>query len=127
VLITFESEVTAIRKEYGKVALQAITPSLSVRADFPVAVVDKVVDRKGTRKIAQAYIEFLFSPPGQEIIARHYNRVNDAAIAKKHAAQFPAVKLVTVESVFGGWDKVTEDHFKNGGILDRVLLNAPAR
>jgi sulfate/thiosulfate transport system substrate-binding protein len=127
VLVTFESEVTAIRKEYGKVSLQAIVPSLSLRADFPVAVVDKVVDRKGTRKLASAYIEFLFSLQGQDIIARHYNRVNDATVAKKYATQFPAVKLVTIESVFGGWDRVTNEHFKDGGILDQALGSAPAR
>ncbi|HVF18425.1 MAG TPA: sulfate ABC transporter substrate-binding protein [Steroidobacteraceae bacterium] len=121
VLVTFESEVTAIRKEYGKVNLNAVVPTLSLRADFPVAVVDKVVDKKGTRKVASAYIEFLFSPQGQDIIARHYNRVNDATIAKKYGAQFPQVKLVTIESVFGGWDKVTTDHFKDGGILDQAL------
>ena len=127
VLVTFESEVTAIRKEYGKVSLQAIVPSLSLRADFPVAVVDKVVDRKGTRKLASAYIEFLFSPQGQDIIARHYNRVNDTNVAKKYAAQFPAVKLATIESVFGGWDTVTNQHFKDGGILDQALGSAPAK
>jgi sulfate transport system substrate-binding protein len=126
-LVTFESEVTAIRKEYGKSNLQAVTPSLSLRADFPVAVVDKVVDKKGTRKVASAYIEFLFSPQGQEIVARHYNRVNDANVAKKYAAQFPQVKLVTVESVFGGWEKVTAEHFKDGGILDQAFKAAPAR
>jgi sulfate/thiosulfate transport system substrate-binding protein len=127
VLVTFESEVTAIRKEYGKVNLNAVVPTLSLRADFPVAVVDKVVDKKGTRKVASAYIEFLFSPQGQDIIARHYNRVNDATVAKKYAAQFPQVKLVTIESVFGGWDKVTTDHFKDGGILDQAFGSAPAR
>ena len=127
VLVTFESEVTAIRKEYGKSNLQAIVPSLSLRADFPVAVVDKVVDRKGTRKLATAYVEFLFSPEGQDIVARHYNRVNDPTVAKKYAAQFPEVRLATIESVFGGWDKVTAEHFKDGGILDQALGSAPAR
>jgi len=127
VLVTFECEVTAIRKEYGKSNLQAVIPSLSVRADFPVAVVDRVVDRKGTRKAAQAYVDFLYSPQGQDIIARHYNRVNDATVAKKYAAQFPNVKLVTIDDVFGGWDKVTAEHFKDGGILDRALVKAPAR
>jgi sulfate transport system substrate-binding protein len=126
-LVTFESEVTAIRKEYGKSNLQAVMPSLSVRADFPVAVVDKVVNKKGTRKVATAYVEFLYSPQGQDIIARHYNRVNDATVAKKYAAQFPAVKLATIDGVFGGWDKVTAEHFKDGGILDQALAGAPAR
>ena len=127
VLVTFESEVTAIRKEYGKTQLQAVMPSLSLRADFPVAVVDKVVDKKGTRKLATAYVEFLYSPQGQDIIAKHYNRVNDATIATKYAAQFPAVKLATIDGVFGGWDKVAAEHFKEGGILDQALVKAPAR
>jgi sulfate transport system substrate-binding protein len=127
VLVTFESEVTAIRREYGKSNLQAIMPSMSLRADFPVSVVDKVVDRKGTRKVASAYLQYLYSPAGQEIIAKHYNRVQDAAVQKKYAAQFPAVKLVTVEEVFGGWDAVTKVHFADGGILDKALVKAPAR
>jgi sulfate transport system substrate-binding protein len=127
VLVTFESEVTAIRNEYGKSNLQAVMPSLSLRADFPVAVVDKVVDRKGTREAARAYLQFLFSPQGQEIIARFHNRVQDPAIAKKYANQFPPVRLVTIEEVFGGWDAVTKTHFADGGILDQAMLKAPAR
>jgi sulfate transport system substrate-binding protein len=127
VLVTFESEVTAIRREYGKSQLEAVIPSLSLRADFPVAVVDKVVDKKGTRAVATAYLEFLFSPAGQEIIAKHYNRVHDAAVAQKYAAQFPQVRLVTVEEVFGGWDAVNKKHLAQGAILDKALLNAPAR
>ncbi len=127
VLITFESEVTAIRKEYGKVELTAVVPSLSVRAEFPVAVVDRTVDRKGTRTVATAYLEFLFSPQGQDIIARHYNRVHDSEVAARYAAQFPAVRLVTVEEIFGGWDQVTKDHFSNGGLLDQALVRARAR
>lgn len=127
VLITFESEVNAIRKEYGKSNLQAIVPSLSLRADFPVAVVDKVVDRKGTRKAATAYVQFLFSPQGQALIAKHHNRVHDATVVKQYAAQFPAVKLVSVEEMFGGWDRVTNEHFKDGAILDQALAKAPSR
>jgi sulfate/thiosulfate transport system substrate-binding protein len=125
VLVTFESEVLSIRKEYGKRDVIEVVPPMSLRADFPVSVVDKVVDRKGSRSLATAYVEFLFSPEGQDIIARHHNRVHDAAVAKKHAAEFPKVKLVTVDEVFGGWEKVTADHLKDGGILDRVLTNNP--
>jgi sulfate/thiosulfate transport system substrate-binding protein len=126
-LVTFESEVSSIRKEYGKSQLEAVIPSLSVRADFPVAVVDKVVVKKGTRKLATAYLEYLFSPAGQELIAKSHNRVHDKSVAARYAAQFPAVKLVSVEEVFGSWDKVTKQHFAEGGILDQALLNAPAR
>jgi sulfate transport system substrate-binding protein len=127
VLVTFESEVVSIRNEYGKSNLQAVMPSLSLRADFPVAVVDKVVDRKGTRKEATAYLQFLFSAAGQDIIARHHNRVQDAAVARKYANQFPTVRLVTIEDVFGDWDAVVKTHFADGGILDRAMLKAPAR
>ena len=127
VLITFEAEVSSIRSEYGKSALQAITPSLSLRADFPVAVVDKVVDKHGTRKLATAYLEFLFSDAGQELIAKRHNRVSSKAVAAKHSAEFPAVKLVTAEEIFGGWDQVTKTHFADGGILDQALLKASAR
>jgi sulfate transport system substrate-binding protein len=127
VLVTFESEITAIRREYGKSNLQAVIPSMSLRADFPVAVVDKVVDRKNTREAATAYLKYLYSPAGQDIIARHYNRVLDANATKKYAAQFPAIKLVTVEEALGGWDNVTKTHFADGGILDQALVKAPAR
>jgi sulfate/thiosulfate transport system substrate-binding protein len=127
VLVTFESEVLSIRKEYGKRDVIEVVPPMSLRADFPVSVVDKVVDRKGSRPLAIAYVEFLFSPEGQEIIARHHNRVHDAAVGKKYAAEFPDVKLVTVDQVFGGWDRVTTEHFKDGGILDRALTNNPGR
>jgi sulfate/thiosulfate transport system substrate-binding protein len=126
VLVTFECEVTAIRKEYGKSQLEAVMPSLSLRADFPVAVVDKVVDRKGTRKVATAYLEYLYTPAGQEILAKYHYRVQDAAIAKAHAAEFQPVRLVTPEQMFGGWDKVTQLHFAAGGILDTVTRKASA-
>lgn len=124
VLVTFECEVTAIRKEYGKSQLEAVTPSVSLRADFPVAVVDKVVDRKKSRKVATAYLEYLFSVPGQEMLAKYHYRVLDGAVAKAHAAEFPSVRLTTVEQVFGGWDKVAQVHFAAGGILDTALLKA---
>jgi sulfate transport system substrate-binding protein len=127
VLVTFEAEVTAIRKEYGKSQLESIIPSISLRADFPVAVVDKVVDRKGTRKVATAYLEYLYSDAGQDIIARKYNRVHSTAIAAKYQAQFPPVKLVTIQEVFGGWDAVTKTHLADGGILDQALAKAPAK
>jgi sulfate transport system substrate-binding protein len=127
VLVTFESEVLSIRNEYGKSDLVEVVPTISLRADFPVSVVDKVVDRKGSRRLATAYAEFLFSPEGQEIIARHHNRVHDAGVAKKHAAEFPHVRLLTIDEVFGGWEKVTADHLKDGGILDRALTSNPGR
>ncbi|MET0659794.1 MAG: sulfate ABC transporter substrate-binding protein [Steroidobacteraceae bacterium] len=127
VLITFESEVAAIRNEYGKSQLQAVIPSLSLRADFPVAVVDKVVDKRGTRKAATAYLQFLYSDAGQEIIAQRHNRVQNAAVLAKYQKEFPAVKLVTVDEVYGGWDAVTKTHLSDGGLLDQAFATAPAR
>ena len=126
VLVTFESEVTAIRAEYGKAQLESVMPSSSIRADFPVAVVDKVVDRKGTRKVATAYLEYLYTPAGQEILAKYHYRVQDPAIAKKYAGEFKPVKLATPEEVFGGWDKITAQHFATDAILDKALLKAAA-
>jgi sulfate/thiosulfate transport system substrate-binding protein len=127
VLITFESEVVAIRKEYGKSHLEAIIPSLSLRADFPVAVVDKVVDKHGTRKQAVAYLQFLYSKAGQEIIAKHHNRVRDPAVLARYRNEFPPVQLVTVEEALGGWDAVMKTHLADGGLLDQALATAPAR
>ncbi|MET0987786.1 MAG: sulfate ABC transporter substrate-binding protein [Steroidobacteraceae bacterium] len=127
VLITFESEVAAIRKEYGKNQLEAVIPSLSLRADFPVAVVDKVVDKRGTRKTATAYLQFLYSDAGQEIIAKRHNRVQNAAMLAKYQKDFPALKLVTVDEVYGGWDAVTKTHLSDGGLLDQAFATAPAR
>jgi sulfate/thiosulfate transport system substrate-binding protein len=122
VLITFESEVAAIRTDYTKASFDAVVPSLSLRADFPVAVVDKVVDRKGTRKLATAYLEYLFSAAGQEQIAKRYFRVQSKTIADKYKEQFPAVKLATVEQSLGSWTSVSQQHFADGGILDQALL-----
>jgi sulfate transport system substrate-binding protein len=120
VLITFESEVNAIRTQYAKVPLVAVVPSVSLRADFPVAVVDKVAERHGTRAVANAYLQFLYSDAGQEILARNFFRVRNPAIAQRYAAQFPAVRLVAVEDSLGGWDQVIRTHFAEGGILDKA-------
>jgi sulfate/thiosulfate transport system substrate-binding protein len=121
VLITFESEVSAIRREYAKAELVIVYPSLSLRADFPVAVVDKVVDRRGTRDVANAYLQFLFSEAGQDVLAAGYNRVRNSSVLNRYRTQFPPVTLVSVEEVFGSWDSVTQTHFGDGGILDRLL------
>jgi sulfate transport system substrate-binding protein len=121
VLITFESEVNAIKAQYAKVPLVAVVPSMSLRADFPVAVVDKVAQRHRSRDIASAYLQFLYSDAGQEILAKNYFRVRSPAIAKRYAAQFPSVKLVSVEDTFGSWDQVISTHFADGGLLDKLL------
>ncbi|MEJ0008785.1 MAG: sulfate ABC transporter substrate-binding protein [Steroidobacteraceae bacterium] len=121
VLITFESEVNSLKREYPAAGLQIIFPSQSVRVDFPVAVVDKVVDRNGTRALATAYLQFLYSEAGQDILARNFNRVRDPNVAHRYQAQFPAVRLVSVEEQFGGWDAVAAKHFAAGAVLDQLL------
>ncbi len=120
-LITFESEVQTIRGEEAGKGLALVVPSVSLRADFPVAVVEKVAARHGTQALATAYLKFLFSEPGQEILARGHNRVDNPAVLARHQGEFPAVRLVSVQQAFGGWDEVTKNHFADGGILDQVL------
>lgn len=120
-LITFEAEVNAIRREYGDDRFDVVIPSLSIEANFPVTVVDAVVDKRGSREIAEAYLRFLYEPEGQEILATFYNRVRDPAVAERFADRFPKVKLVTVEEVFGGWTEANRTHFAEGGVLDQVF------
>jgi sulfate transport system substrate-binding protein len=121
VLISFESEVNAIRSQYAKTPLLVVVPSLSLRADFPVAVVDKVALRRGTVDLATAYLRFLYSDAGQDILARNFYRVHSPAVTQRYKSRFPEVQLVTVEDTFGGWDKVVKTHFADGGILDQAL------
>jgi sulfate transport system substrate-binding protein len=125
VLVTFESEVNSIRRERPDAGLQIVVPPMSVQADFPVAVVDKVVDRHGTRELATAYTQFLFTDPAQEILARNFNRVRSTAVAQRHQAQFPAVRLVALEQRFGGWEAIARKHFAEDGVLDRCLAQLP--
>jgi sulfate transport system substrate-binding protein len=121
VLVTFESEVNGIRREYGDRKFEVVIPSISVQADFPVAVVDKVALRHGTRDVANAYLQFLYSAQGQEILAKNFNRVRDPQVAQRYQSQFPTVRLVTIDQVFGGWATVTKTHFANGGLVDQAL------
>jgi sulfate transport system substrate-binding protein len=120
VLLTFESEAELIAKEFGRGEFEVVYPSESVLTEFPVAIVDKVVDKKGTRKQAQAYLEFLWSKEGQEIAAENFIRPRDPAVLKAHAAQFPPIKTFTVDEVFGGWTKAAATHFKDGGTFDQI-------
>ena len=99
-----------------------VYPSLSIDAPAPVTVVDKVVDKKGTRKIATAYLEYLWTPEGQEIIAKHYLRPRNAAVLKKYAKVFPAVNTFSVEKLLGGWENVQKAHFADGGIYDQIVV-----
>jgi sulfate/thiosulfate transport system substrate-binding protein len=122
VLITFEAETNGIRKEYGEAKVETVVPPVSLLAEFPVAIVDRVVDKRGTRDAAKAYLDFLYSPAGQEVLVKHFNRVRDPEVAKKHEALFKPVRLVTVEDVFGSWADVQKVHFAEGGTLDQVFV-----
>ncbi len=121
VLVTFENEVQLIEDEVGKGKFEAVYPTLSIEAPAPVAVVDKVADKRGTRKVAQAYLEYLYSPEAQEIIAKHNLRPRNAEVLKRHAQRFPAIKTFTVESVFGSWATTQKTHFADGGLYDQIF------
>lgn len=121
VLITFEAETNNIRDIAGKDKYEVVVPSQSLLAEFPVTVVDKYADKHGTRALATAYLDYLYSPEGQTILAKQYNRVNDKTVAAQFKDKFPDVKLVTVEEAFGGWDKVNTDHLNSGAKLDQLF------
>ena len=121
VFLSWENEAFLAVKELGPDKFDIIVPSLSVLAQPPVAIVDKNVDKKGTRQVAQAYLEYLYSEAGQEIAARNYYRPTLDKVAKKYAKQFPAVTLFTVDEAFGGWSKAKEVHFKDGGVFDQIF------
>ncbi|ABD89544.1 thiosulfate ABC transporter substrate-binding protein CysP [Rhodopseudomonas palustris] len=121
VLISFEAETSAIRDIAGKDKYQVVVPPTSLLAEFPVSVVDKYADKHGTRPLATAYLEYLYSPEGQTILAKAYNRVNDKAVAEQFKDKFPEVKLYRVEDEFGGWDKLTADHLASGAKLDQLF------
>ena len=120
VLVTFESEAEMIAKEFGKGEFEVVYPSLTMQTEFPVAIVEKVVDKKGTRKQAQAYLEYLWSKEGQENAAQNYLRPRDPEVLKKYAHSFPPVKTFTVDEVFGGANKAFATHFKDGGSFDQI-------
>ena len=120
VLIAWENEALLALKELGPDKFDVVAPSASILAEPPVAVVDKVADKKGTRAVAAAYLEYLYSPEGQEIAGRHYYRPVDPAAAAKVARQFPKIELFTVDQVFGGWAQAQKTHFADGGIFDKI-------
>jgi sulfate transport system substrate-binding protein len=121
VLLAWENEALLALKELGPEKFDIVAPSLSILAEPPVTVVDKVVDKKGTRAVAQAYLEHLYSTEGQTIAAEHYYRPIDPAVAAKFAKQYPKVSLFTIEEVFGGWAKAQKAHFADGGSFDQVF------
>ncbi len=120
VLLAWENEAMLSLKEFGADKFEIVVPSVSILAEPPVAVVDKVVDRKGTRKVAEAYLRYLYSPEAQEIIAQHYYRPRLAETAAKYDAQFPKLNLFTIDELFGGWQKAQADHFSDGGVFDQI-------
>ncbi len=122
VLVTFENEAILLDKEVGGDQFDIVYPSLSIDAPAPVTVVDKVVDKKGTRKVATAYLEYLWTSEGQEIIAKHYLRPRNAAVLKKYAKIFPPVNTFSVEKLLGGWEKVQKEQFADGGIYDQIVV-----
>jgi sulfate/thiosulfate transport system substrate-binding protein len=124
VFISWENEAFLAVKELGPAKFDIVVPSISILAEPPVAVVDKNVDRKGTRAVAQAYLEFLYTPQGQALAAQHYYRPRDAKVAAAHAGTFSKVRLFTIDELFGGWAKAQAQHFNDGGAFDRIFARA---
>jgi len=123
VLITWENEALLAIKELGADRFEIVAPSLSILAEPPVAVVDKVAQKHGTTALAQAYLEYLYAPAGQELAAKHFYRPRNATVAAKYAARFPRIALITIDEVFGGWAKAQRTHFADGGVFDRIYVN----
>ncbi len=120
VLIAWENEAYLSLKEFGADKFEIVSPSVSILAEPPVAVVDKVVDKHGTRAVAEAYLKYLYTPEGQEIAARNYYRPRLQTVAEKYADKFPKLSLFTVDEVFGGWSKAQPTHFDDGGVFDQI-------
>lgn len=120
VLLAWENEAFLAKKELGPDKVEIVVPSLSILAEPPVTIVDKVVDKHKTRAVAQAYLEYLYTPEGQEIAAKNYYRPTLEAVAKKYENQFPKINLVKIDEVFGGWTKAQKTHFADGGVFDQI-------
>lgn len=121
VLLAWENEALLAIKELGPDKVEIVAPSVSILAEPPVAIVDKVVDKKGTRKVAEAYLQYLYTDEGQDIAGKNYYRPTSEKIAVKYASQFPKVKLFTIGEIAGGWDKVQKEHFGDGGVFDQMI------
>jgi len=124
-LVTFESEAPLIEREFGS-GFEVIYPARTLLAENPVSVVDKVVDKRGTRKAAEAYLQFLYSEAGQEVAAKHHLRPRDAKVMARYAKVFPKVNTFTVDEVFGTWAQAQKTHFSDGGVYDQII-SAKAR
>jgi sulfate transport system substrate-binding protein len=122
VLLAWENEAFLAVEQLGKGRFEIVVPALSILAEPPVAVVEKNAERHGTRAVAQAYLEFLYGPEGQELAAKHFYRPRDPKVLAQHPARFPRLKLVTVDALFGGWQKAQATHFADGGVFDQIYL-----
>ncbi len=125
-LVTFESEVPLIQREFGD-HFSVVVPTRTILAENPVSVVDKVVDKRGTRKQAEAYLNFLYGEAGQEVAAKHNLRPRNPKVLAKYAQAFPKVNTFTVDEVFGGWTKAQKDHFNDGALYDQIIAVAKSR
>jgi sulfate transport system substrate-binding protein len=122
VLLAWENEALLAIKELGPDKFEVVAPSVSILAEPPVTVVDKIAKKHGTLEAAQAYLQFLYSDEGQELVAKHYYRPRNKTVAAKYASQFPQVTLFTIDEVFGGWTKAQATHFADGGVFDQIYL-----
>jgi sulfate/thiosulfate transport system substrate-binding protein len=120
VLLAWENEAFLAVKELGPEKVEVVVPSLSILAEPPVSIVDKVVDKRGTRKVAEAYLQYLYTPEGQEIAAKNFYRPIDPQVAAKYQKQFPKINLFTIDELFGGWQKAQKAHFADGGTFDQI-------
>lgn len=120
VLVTFENEVQLIKDELGNDNFEVVYPSITILAEPPVSIVDKVVDKHGTRKVAQAYLDYLYSDEGQTIVAQHHFRPRSAKVAQRFARQFPKIKTFTLDEIFGNWIRAQQVHFADGGLYDQI-------
>ena len=123
VLLAWENEALLAQREFGKDKFEIVAPPQSILAEPPVAIVDKVADKKGTRNAADAYLQYWYTKEGQEIAARNFYRPRDAEIAKKYENSFAKVELFTIDDVFGGWTKAQKEHFADGGVFDQIYKN----
>jgi len=123
VFISWENEAFLAIKEYGPDKFETILPSISILAEPPVTLIDRNVDKHGTRDVAQAYLEYLYTEQGQEIAARHFYRPSDPKVAAKYAYQFPKINLITVDEIFGSWQAAQKIHFNDGGLFDKIYEN----
>jgi sulfate transport system substrate-binding protein len=122
VLLAWENEALLVVNRLKPGQFEIVVPSLSILAEPPVAVVDQVADRRGTREVAVAYLEYLYAPVGQEIAARHYYRPHLKSVAAKYAGQYPDVERFSIDDAFGGWDAAQRKHFAEGGVFDQIFV-----